>query len=259
MKKVLSILLIGVLIIGAFLFGSNVHSNDVVINNTSSVEISTNIFENNSTEPINNEDVYYEEPNTSDYVSDEYNNIEMAYPTKVFNRIGRDCDILLEIIDWNIGVPGESFSSVTIRTVDCKGYYLENSYAVEIEAWSDTQLSGSFVNSDYITLWDSRSDYFVPYYIIDDYTLVHGNSKAEKRIIVEDVIDINEYGSIIRTKIDKFGFDNDEYDVYYFVTSLEKLLSFITEETGDGFYNGRGDYLGKENRIIYLAEDVVYE
>ena len=99
MKKGLSILLIGILIVGAFLFGYNVHSNDFVNNDTSSVEISTNLFENNSTETINNEDVYYEEPDTSDYVSDEYNNIEMAYPTKAFNRIGRDCDILLEIID----------------------------------------------------------------------------------------------------------------------------------------------------------------
>lgn len=244
MKKGLIVLLILILIVGAFFAGSKIGFN-------SSTEVSSHTNENENAEPSEFEDVYYEVPDTNSYVV-ENTSSEMAYPTKGFYRIGRDCDTLLKIYDWHIGVPDESWSNVVIKNSNRQGFYLENSYAVEINTWSDWQIDNALIyNPDYITLWSTDSDDFIPFYVLDDFTIVLGSSDNETRIIIEEVIDVNANGSIIRTKIDRFGFENDEYDVYYFVSSLEKLLTFYTEETGEDMYTIGGDYRGSSERVIH--------
>lgn len=248
MKKGLIVLLIFILVVCAFFVGTNINlkrENDLTTTVSEENE-KVDIYVNDTTE-----EMITDKTTTKASTTEEETYIE--YEPEGFAKIGKNFDTLLKIIDWHVGVPGESRSHVVIKNNQEQGYYLESSYATGLDTWSNQEIYEiyKYYNLDFITLASTKSEDLIPFYFYDDYTLVLGESDNETRIIVEEVIDVNENGSIIRTKIDRYGFDNDEYDVYFFVTNLEKILSFETSETGEDKYLYER-YDGLSERMIYF-------
>ncbi len=243
MKKGLVVFLILILIIVAFFAGTkaNIQSD----NEASSTKESSIIV--SATEKITTTDVVI----TSEKITASESETYEQYEPQGFAKIGKNFDTLIMINDYFIHEDNNR-SFIIVENSGSQGYYFEYPYAIEIKVQTQWDY--------YFEEWDESketiktsilTDEMHVFDFYDDYTLAIGENQKIEKIVIEDIIDINEIGAIIKTKIDKIGIDNDEENVYFFVTEFEKLIELPSEECGDVKYV-KDKFNGYKERKIYF-------
>lgn len=171
-----------------------------------------------------------------------------------FTQIG-DFDILLQIIDYQISEFDDQSWVVTETTYGTQGYYFEYPYIAPVRIFA-TKAEEPKIEYDWIDIWGD-SDRLRSYDFIDNFTLVinEGKYSESETLILEEIIKTDDLCSIIKVTRDRFGFENDETDLYYIAFSYENIDKFKTVGVGEKSYNGsvgQVSYIGFEQRLIYF-------
>lgn len=240
MKKSLIVMLIFILVVGAFFIGMGAdfkNSVETTIENVSETKAIT--------ETTGSSVVHYEEPDTSPY----------EYQPEGFAKIGKNFDVLLEINDYYISeFNGESWVE-TETTYGTQGYYFEYPFIAPVRIYA-TKAEEPRVEYDWLDIWTDQQR-LRSYDFIDDLTLFIERNEFfdDETFLLDDIIYTGDLCSIIKVTKDKFGFENDETDLYYIAFSYENIDKFKTVGAGEKSYNGsvgQVSYTGFEQRLIYF-------
>lgn len=245
MKKGVVILLVLILVVCAFFVGVNTdfHENDNMITYD---EATIESIEEYTTK-------VYEEYTTK--VDEEYT---AMLDEEGFNRFAR-FNVLLEIKDFYISdTIGESYVIPDYQDVNNRGYYLENPYVAPAKICR-TKLDERHSSADWVHI-TSDEECLRDFDFIDNYTLSFGSGEYEESesLIIDNIIEANELCTIFEASMDRYGFENDESNLYFFAFRYEDMIEFETMGIGDKVYScisaaGEGKtFSAFEDRIIYF-------